>query len=188
MTNLASRAATYQDLLQVPNHFIAEIINGELHTQPRPAAKHALSASTLGGELFSPFHKGGDNKPGGWIILFEPELHLGKKPDIMVPDLAGWRKQHMPVVPDVAWFDLPPDWICEVISPASTFKDRVLKMPIYGEQGVEWLWLVDPEHRTLEAYQLINKRWTVLGTWGDNDLARIEPFDAIEIPLKTLWL
>lgn len=181
------REASYQDLLQVPDHLIAEIINGELHTQPRPAVRHARAASMLDREVGSEYDFGGRG-PGGWVILFEPELHLGDKPHILVPDLAGWKRERMPALPDAAWIGLAPDWVCEVISPATASKDRILKMPIYRDMGVEWLWLVDPEHKTLESYQSRDGHWVLLGAWGDDDTAHIPPFDGVGIPLGSLWL
>src|SRR5690606_2707049 len=90
------RRATYDDLRDVPAHLVAEIIAGELVTSPRPAARHARASSRLGGCLDGPFDRG-DGGPGGWIILDEPELHLHG--DILVPDLAGWRRERMPKLP-----------------------------------------------------------------------------------------
>ncbi|MDD5394990.1 MAG: Uma2 family endonuclease [Thiothrix sp.] len=179
--------ATYEDLLQLPEHLVGEIINGELYAQPRPAVRHARAASVLDRRVGSTFDAGDDDS-GGWLILFEPELHLGDKPHILVPDLAGWRRERMPRLPDTAWIDLAPDWVCEVISPSTASKDKILKMPIYREMGVEWLWMVDPEHKTLEAYQSVGGHWILLGAWGDNDMAHIQPFDAVGIPLGSLWI
>src|SRR5262245_13165001 len=78
-----------------PDTVIAQILDGELHTMPRPALPHANTASVLGGELHGPFRRGRGG-PGGWVIIYEPEIHLGPKPDKLVPDLAGWRRERMP--------------------------------------------------------------------------------------------
>ena len=180
----ALRPATYEDLLQVPEQLVAEILDGELYTQPRPAPKHAVAASGLGGELFRPFHKGAGG-PGGWWIIDEPELHLNG--DIMVPDLAGWRRERMPDLPETAWFELTPDWACEVLSPSTAQKDRVLKMPKYARYGVAHFWLIDPVVRTLEVYELRESRWMLLVTLKDDDSVKIAPFDAIEFSLGDLW-
>jgi Uma2 family endonuclease len=120
----ARRRATYEDLTQVPEHMVAEIIDGELYASPRPASPHARSASVMGGDLGGPFDRppGGPEAPGGWWILDEPELHLG--PDVMAPDLAGWRRERMPRIPDVAYFEQAPDWVCEVVSPRTGILDR----------------------------------------------------------------
>ncbi len=183
---LDSREATYEDLLQVPENLIAEIINGQLYTQPRPAPRHARIASVLNGTMGLPFDFGGHG-PGGWVFLFEPELHLGPKPHILVPDLAGWRRERFPALPDTAWIEIAPDWVCEIVSPATNAKDRVDKMPIYATQGVQFLWLVDPDAKTLEAYRLHEGQWLRGGAWAEEAVARVEPFDAIELELKTLW-
>ena len=180
-----SRPATYEDLCQVPDHKVAEIIDGELIVSPRPALPHANASSSLGGILASPFHFGSGGGPGGWWILFEPELHL--RDDVVVPDLAAWRRERLPFVPDAAYLTLAPDWVCEVISPSTERMDRSRKMRIYAREGVQHLWLLDPLVRTLEVLRLENARWVVLATHGDTDVVRPEPFDAIEIGLSTLW-
>lgn len=181
-----SREATYEDLCQVPDNLVAEIIDGELYTQPRPAPRHAHASSRLGAEVTYPFDLG-RNGPGGWIILDEPELHLGPRPQIIVPDLAGWRRERMPELPETAWFELAPDWVCEVLSPTTALHDRIRKMPIYAEYQVQHLWLVDPLQKTLEAYRLQAGKWLLLGAWAEDDTARIEPFEAIELTLTVLW-
>jgi Uma2 family endonuclease len=171
-------------LLQAPEHLVAEILNGQLHTHPRPAPRHARSESALAGKLFDPFDTG-DGGPGGWWILVEPELHLGKQ--VMVPDLAGWRRERLPAFPDTAWFELAPDWVCEILSPATAQIDRSVKMPLYAEHGVGHLWLIDPTLRTLEAYELNGGRWSLITTLKEGDPVSQPPFDAIEFSLSVLW-
>jgi Uma2 family endonuclease len=136
MTATARKLATYEDLFDLPENIIGQIIHGQLITQPRPAPKHALASSSLGDELMSPFQKGRGG-PGGWWILDEPELHLG--PHILVSDLAGWRRERLPELPTTAYFTLPPDWICEILSPSTARLDRADKMPIYAAQGISFL-------------------------------------------------
>ncbi len=181
------RRATYEDLLAVPDHLVAEIIAGELHTTPRPAAPHTSAASFIGQDL-GPFSRrpGGPSGPGGWWILDEPELHLAG--DIVVPDLAGWRQERMPAIPNVAFFEIVPDWACEVISPTTGRLDRIQKMPLYARVGVGYLWLVNPLDRTLEIYRRSGTRWEVVETLGGNTTARAEPFADIEIDLSRWWI
>ena len=112
MPSPVKRRATYEDLLQVPPHRVAEIVHGDLHVSPRPASRHALAASVLGFELGPPFDHGRGG-PGGWWILFEPEQHFGD--DVLAPNLAGWQRERMPEFPDTAFFTLAPDWLCEVV-------------------------------------------------------------------------
>jgi Uma2 family endonuclease len=184
MGDPAKRRATYEDLLAVPEHLVAELINGALITNPRPAARHARASSSLGGELYGPFDRG-KGGPGGWILLDEPELHLHG--DVLVPDLAGWRRERMPELPDAAAFELAPDWVCEVLSPATAATDRAEKMPIYARERVPYLWLVDPIARTLEACRLEKDRWLLLGTWRDDARVRVDPFAELELELAGLW-
>ncbi len=186
MGDPAKRRATYEDLRAAPSHLIAELIHGTLVTQPRPAAPHALAASVLSVELGGPFHRGKGGGPGGWVILYEPELHL-RGGHVLVPDLAGWRRDRMPEVPTTAAFELAPDWVCEVLSASTEATDRADKMPLYALEKVRHLWLVDPLTRTLETYRLEGERWMLLATWRDDARVRAEPFDAIELELGALW-
>src|SRR5438034_7662646 len=185
MASPVKRRATYDDVLQVPPHRVAEIVDGDLHVSPRPASRHALAASVLGSALGPPFHHGRGG-PGGWWILFEPELHFGE--NVLVPDLGGWRRERMPAMPDTAFFSLAPDWVCEVLSPSTERIDRSRKLRIYAETGVAHAWLVNPTERTLEVLRLRDRAWTIVAVCTDSDTDRFEPFDAIELPLDRLWI
>ncbi len=134
--------------------------------------------------MVGPYHKGRGG-PGGWWILDEPELHPGA--DILVPDLAGWRRDRMPVLPESAWFELAPDWVCEILSPSTAREDRVVKMPIYAREGVSHLWLVDPDLRILEAYALEKGNWLLLRAYEEDDPISASPFDSTEFDLSVLW-
>lgn len=184
MTIPALRQATYKDLLAVPVHLVAELIEGSVITSPRPASRHARAASGLGGELYSPFQRGRGG-PGGWIILDEPELHLGS--NVLVPDLAGWRRERMPEMPDVAAFELAPDWICEVLSPSTQALDRADKVPLYARSQVPFVWLLDPIAQTLEAYRLEGTLYLLLGTWRGDATVSVEPFESYQLELGVLW-
>lgn len=182
------KTATYQDLLDVPDEKVAEILDGDLFASPRPALRHALASSVLGTDLTSRFHgpTGGGAQPGGWWLLDEPELHLHD--DVIVPDIAGWRRENVSVLPDAAWLDVAPDWACEVISPGTESIDRGRKMKIYGREGVGHLWLLNPIGKTLEIYRLGSAGWTVLYVFQEKDTCQAEPFAAVTIDLTRLWL
>lgn len=184
MSNLALKWATYEDILALPENIVGEILNGQLETQPRPAPKHALAAGSMSGELSSPFQKGRGG-PGGWWILPEPECHV--EGEIFVPDLAGWRKQRMPKLPQTAWIEVVPDWVCEIISPTSVRRDRVTKMAIYARLGIAYFWLIDPQAQTLEAYHLQNSHWSLLASYADEQMVSIAPFAEHSFSLANLW-
>jgi len=177
------RPAAYEDVLRLPENVSGEIIFGQLHTQPRPTSRHAGVETKLAAELRNPFAVGRGG-PGGWVILIEPELHLGDS--VLVPDLAGWRRERLPLIPDGP-IDVAPDWICEILSPSTANKDRKLKLPLYGKLGVAHAWIVDPYAKTIEVMRLEAGHWLLLGTFGDDDKMRAEPFDAVEIDLAPLW-
>ena len=176
--------AVYADIERVPDTMAAEIVDGELFASPRPRPRQSVAASVLGSDLNPPFQQGRGG-PGGWWILFEPELHFGE--DVLFPDIAGWRRQRLPAVPDEAYFALAPDWVCEVLSPHNERHDRVRKLPVYAREGVGHVWLVDPIERTVEVLRLEAGRWSAVRTWRNDEFVRAEPFEAVEIDLLPLW-
>jgi Uma2 family endonuclease len=178
------RPATYQDVLDAPANMVAELIRGALYLHPRPASPHAFAGSSLGVEIGAPFGKGRGG-PGGWWIIFEPELHLAD--DVLVPDLAGWRRERMPSYPDVPYFEVAPDWACEILSRSTRGIDLTDKREIYGAAGVEHLWLVDPRARTLEAFALRERTWVLVGALAGDAEVRLAPFEAVGFSLAALW-
>ena len=181
---MGKRPATYEDLEALPPNMVGEIIAGELYASPRPAFPHARAYSRLGGVLMGPFDLGW-NGPGGWVLLDEPELHLGG--DILVPDIAGWRSERLPESPRTAAMTIAPDWACEILSPSTEARDRAVKLPIYAREGIRHVWLVDPDVRTLEVFRLTGTNYTLLATYTGDAQLRAEPFDAIEFKLSVLW-
>ncbi|MBX9934106.1 MAG: Uma2 family endonuclease [Methylobacterium sp.] len=184
MADAAIREATYADLEAVPAHLVAEIINGALETHPWPRPRHGRAAKRLGGELYGPFDRGRGG-PGGWIFIDEPELRLGA--NVVIPDLAGWRRERMPVEPDTAFIETPPDWVCEILSPSTSRLDRGPKRRIYAEAGVSHLWLLDPGDGVLEGFALTGRQWLLPGTVQRGEPVSLPPFDAVSFPLDDLF-
>jgi Uma2 family endonuclease len=177
--------ATYDDLRDIPDHFVAEMFDGELYATPRPALPHSRAASVLGGKLGDLFDWG-QGGPGGWVILDEPELHFGN--DVLVPDVAGWRRERLPAVPADPYLTLAPDWICEVVSPSTEALDRGKKLERYARAGVAHAWLLNPLGQTLEVLALERGKWAMVDRLEGRGKVRARPFDAIELDLGTLWI
>jgi Uma2 family endonuclease len=177
--------ATYDDLREVPDHFVAEMFDGDLYATPRPALPHTRAATALGIELGGPFDRG-RNAPGGWVLLDEPEPHFGN--DVLVPDLAGWRRERLPAVPADAYMTLAPDWVCEVLSASTETLDRGKKLRVYARERVAHVWLLDPLRQTLEVLSLESGKWTVLESHEGRLSVRAPPFAASELELGALWI
>ncbi|MGD2114698.1 MAG: Uma2 family endonuclease [Acidobacteriota bacterium] len=175
----------WEDILAAPEDLTAEVLGGELITSPRPHPRHGRVQAVMSAELSGPFDVGRGG-PGGWWILIEPDVAFGAH-DIVAPDLVGWRRKRMPAFPDEQPIFARPDWICEVLSPRTAGRDRTAKADLYLRAGVPHYWLVDPQARTLEAFEREDDRWARLGAWSDGDDAAIPPFDAIEIPVGDLF-
>lgn len=176
----------YAELEALPENLTGEIINGQLYTQPRPTNPHALVSSGLGMDIGSAYHRGRGG-PGGWWILDEPEIHFIRDTEVLVPDLAGWRRERMPRLPTDHRIEVVPDWVCEILSPSTARKGRMTKMPVYARYGVAYLWLVDPLAQTLEAFALREGRWTVIGQFQEQEVVSVEPFRDIALELGALW-
>jgi len=186
MSEPAKKKVSYDDLTFIPENMTGEIIDGELIVTPRPSPRHSYTAFTLGGEIAPPYRFGRGGGPGGWIILYEPEIMFGEH--LLVPDFAGWRKERFPGVPKENWLSVPPDWVCEILSPNTARLDRVRKMPVYAQHEVAYFWLIDPLEKTLEAYRLESGKWLLLSGFAEDDRVSVEPFQEIEIDLGNLWI
>jgi Uma2 family endonuclease len=177
--------ATFQDVIDSPEHMVAEIIHGELRLSNQPVGPAFAVAAAILDELGPPLGRGRDGH-GDWVILHEPELHLGD--EIVVPDHAAWRRDQLPATPEGRFITVPPAWVCEVLSKATEKADRAEKMPIYAAHGVTYAWLAHPRWRTIEAFRIVDGKWLAVAVHSDADRARIEPFDAMELDLARLWV
>jgi Uma2 family endonuclease len=181
-----TRPTLYEQLEALPEGVTGEILDGQLYAHPRPSGPHGFAASSLGYDLTGPFQRGRGG-PGGWWIIDEPELHFIRNAEVDVPDLAGWRRERMPLIPEGHRYTVVPDWVCEILSKSTASIDREVKMPIYAEFGVAYAWLIDPRARTLEAYALETGVWRELGRFSGSDLVSVPPFEAVTLHLSDLW-
>ena len=184
MADHNKRAATYADIEAAPEHLVAEIIDGVLRTHPHPSLRHGATANALGSALTGPFQKG-NGGPGGWVFLVEPEIKFGG--DILVPDIAGWRRERVSVWPDTNYFEVSPDWVCEILSGSTEKRDRTVKQRIYGSAGIPHMWIIDPRLQMLEVFELRDGYWTDIWAWNSDDEVHASPFDAISFCLADLW-
>jgi Uma2 family endonuclease len=183
----SKQRATYDDLLELPDHVVGEIVNGELFVSPRPRVPHSLAHSGVLGHLWGAFNgpAGRGSGPGGWWIVTEPELRLGQ--DVVIPDVAGWRTDRITLRDDTV-IEIPPDWLCEVISPSTERIDHSRKKPLYARVGVQHMWLVYPLGRTVEVLALDGGAWKIIATHAGDVRVRMPPFEAVEMDLARLWM
>jgi Uma2 family endonuclease len=185
---VAKPAASLDDLLAqleaLPPDVKGEIIRGTLYVNPRPLPRHQDIESLVLDDLKSSYQRGRGG-PGGWWILPEPGICLPGSPEFS-PDVAGWRRERLPSLPQ-GKLTLAPDWLCEIHSTNTRGYDLRTKRPFYAEIGVEWLWYIDAEARTLTVSRLQSGRWLEIGVHGDRDKVRAAPFDAVELDLAEWW-
>jgi Uma2 family endonuclease len=186
MPRAARPMTLYEKLEALPEGLTAEIIDDRLYTEPRPAMAHAVAASNLGAELIGPYSRGRGG-PGGWWILDEPEVHFVRKTEVVVPDLAGWRRERVPALPRGEHLGIAPDWICEILSPSTRSKDRDIKMPLFARYGVPYVWLLDPQTYSLETYELRGAELALTGTFGPDAAPAAAPFEAARFRIMDLW-
>jgi Uma2 family endonuclease len=179
--------ATYSVLNALPMGWVGEIVEDELVASPRPLAAQTRAAFMLGVELREQLEQRREGH-GRWCFLRAPELHLGR--DVMVPDLAGWRRERVaePLDPSAPFLTLAPDWVCEVVSPVTVALDRVRKLPLYAQHGVSHAWFIDPEARTLEVFQRLKRGWLFAASYEGDALVRAVPFGHLTLELGSLWL
>jgi Uma2 family endonuclease len=181
----ARKHPTLADLEALPANIKGEIIEGVLYTMTRPRGRHQNITGALIDALRGPFQRGRGG-PGGWWILPEPGIELPSTPEIS-PDVSGWRRERMPVLPDDASIAIVPDWVCEILSPSNRRHDMLVKKPYYARVGVAYHWLIDVADRTLTAYQLKSGCWVELAVHGDEHEARVAPFSEVALDIATWW-
>jgi len=181
----APQPSLYEQLLGLPEGLTGEILNGQLHTQPRPAGPHLRVGVSLGSKLHRHFDEG-DGGPGGWWILLEPEVHFVRDVELAVPDIAGWRRERLSTLPTGHRFEVTPDWVCEILSPSTASKDREVKLPLYAHYQVGYAWLVDPLARHLEAYALHGGEWRLILEAVGEQTIEIPPFIGTPLAMGSL--
>lgn len=179
---------TAADLMAIPEHErFHEIIGGELVRKAMPGWPHGRAQRTLGGSVGDAYdRKPGGKRPGGWWIASEVEIQL-EEGEVYRPDVAGWRRERVPVMPRESPVLLRPDWVCEVLSPSNSRNDLVKKMRVYHRSGVPHYWLVNPAEQTL-----IVQRWTPEGYLNvlsaePGERVRAEPFGEVELDVGALF-
>lgn len=185
------KRATYQDVLDAPEHMVAEILNGELHLTPSLPLSCLEASSALGASLMSAYALG-ITGPGGWHFLRKFELHFGRgrNVDVVVPDIAAWTDHRFPqsaVDDDAQFISVAPDWVCEILSPSTTRLDRMKKVPLYWRERVARVWLVDPAARMIEVFRYSKAGYRLVGTYGGDDSISVEPFAGVELTPFWVW-
>lgn len=183
----ARKFATWEDLLDIPDGLKAEVLGGVVCMSPSPRAVHGRAVAMLLNRISPRFDAGGDGADqGGWWIVPEVDVRLTRY-DIVRPDISGWRRARMPKLPADVPVDVVPDWVCEVLSPSTEARDRGVKMPLYAAAGIAHAWLVSPDLRLVEGYELLNGRWTVLGVWADGVEVEVAPFGGLLLDVSGLF-
>ena len=175
------REATLADLDALPRTWRGEIIGGTLYAFPRPRAPHAQVEGSVHNDIFGPFSRGRGG-PGGWWILPEPGIELPGAKEFS-PDVAGWRRHRLSHLPAKGAITVVPDWVCEVLSTRTRGYDLVTKRNFYAQIGVGHLWYIEPLARTLTVSRLEGGQWLEIGTHGEHEKVRAEPFEAVEIDI-----
>lgn len=164
--------ALYDEVVALPSGVTGEILErGVLRTMGRPGKPHRFAAQRAlrGLDDFN-----GNLGGTGWWIEVEAEVRLLDE-YLAVPDLAGWRVERVPEMPDENPIAITPDWACEILSPSTARDDRRLKLPLYARAGVGWIWLLDTEARQIEIYETVGGRATFVFAAGET--AVLPPFD-----------
>ncbi len=184
MAETAHKSATYVDIEALPEHVVGEILFGHLVTHPRPVRRHGGAGSALGALCTTTYEFGADG-PGGWVFVDEPELHLG--PHIVVRDIAGWRREHVTEPADKPFFEVAPDWACEILSPSTEKYDKGDKRRINAHYAVQHMWHLDPRSKVLEVFALRDRNWLLTDTFIDEEVVNAPPVDQLTFSLGLLW-
>ncbi|MFN0249319.1 MAG: Uma2 family endonuclease [Kofleriaceae bacterium] len=180
---LLKRDATIADYEEARQEHRAQIIDGDLWLFAPASGPHQVSSIELG-SLLAPVRDPID--ASGWVILPDINLRLGSR-DLFSPDFTGWRRSRMPVIPEATYFELAPDWVCEILSPSTRRFDLGKKREVYAKAGVEHLWFIEPKIQTLSVYGLVGSGYQLIGSAQENDQIALSPFLDLTLDLSKLW-
>lgn len=178
----ARKLATWEDLWEeVLLDRKCEVVNGEIVEKAGGDDRHSGTQAHLTASVLPLFgRRGGAGNPGGWWIRTEPDIYF-EVHNILRPDVAGWRRERTPVMPDGWPIRATPDWVCEILSRSTAGRDLGEKRRIYHRHNVEHYWIVDPANRVLTVLRRGKTEYLHVLAAGPSETVRAEPFDAIEI-------
>jgi Uma2 family endonuclease len=179
--------ATIDDLLAIPEaERFHEIIGGELVRKAMPSIRHGGAQAGLLGRLGGPYNRRpGGPRPGGWRFATETEIRFDDS-EIYRPDVAGWRRERLPELPDEFPLTVRPDWVCEIVSPSNVRNDVVKKMLTYQRSGVPHYWVIDPIAEALIVYRWTDSGYLLVQSAQGEERVRAEPFDAVSLSVHGL--
>jgi Uma2 family endonuclease len=184
MGSAAERVPRFEELYRViealPPGFTGEVLEpGVIRTMGRPGGGHRIAARGIARAL------GDDDRwegGSGWWLEQEAEIRL-LSDRLVVPDLSGWRLEERQRVPPPFTLENPiaerPDWCCEILSDSTRKVDREIKVPLYATAGVEWIWLVDPDARTVEVLRTVSGGVTIVERLAGGVRRSIPPFASV---------
>ena len=177
---------TIADWLAQPEDARLELIDGEFFEKAAPTMDHARAQISIGAFIWGSFDRkpGGPSGPGGWWIGSEVDIALDGRG--YRPDLAGWRRERMPVLRKERPVTVRPDWICEIVSESNRTTDTVKKLRRYHQSGVPHYWILDQLERTLTVHRNGPDGYLIALRAEAHERVRAEPFDAIELQVSVL--
>ena len=178
-----NRKATWEDIMHLPDESRPEIIDGNFYQRAMPRRRHGVAQGNVFALLAPATRR---DVRDGWLISIETDVRLGPR-NFVRPDLAGWRLSRLEPDTDEWPTTQLPDWVCEVLSPNNASYDRGKKMAAYARAGLPWIWIADPDQRTVEVYQLDNARWALVGCYGVEDTLAMQPFDETVVVVADLF-
>ena len=188
MTAGARKLATIVDFLAIPeDRRFHELIAGEIVRKAMPSPRHGGAQAAMTAVLFPLYgRRPGGRRPGGWWFATEVEVQFSEH-EVYRPDVAGWRRERLPQLPDTTPIELLPDWVCEILSPSNTSNDLVKKFRTYHASGIPHYWIVDPTNEILTVHRWTPDGYVTATTAQRGERVRAEPFDDVEWPIGILF-
>lgn len=143
----ARPAKTIADYMRLPEGARVELIKGELLSEPSPRYGHQGTV----GELYVLIRAWANANDGGKVVVSPFDVHLPSG-DVVQPDLVFVAKPHLDLIK--GWVMGVPDLLIEVLSPENPERDLLIKRDLYAANGVPEYWIVDPDGRTVQIFQI----------------------------------
>lgn len=172
---------TYEDYLQLPEDRRYEIIDGELYIVPAPIPYHQKVSRNL--EYYLHQHVMEHNL--GEVFDAPCDVLLSKT-DVVQPDLLFISRARLSIIKERN-IQGAPDLVVEILSPASEQRDRGAKRKLYSHTGTQEYWIVDPQAKTIEVFQLTKSGYKKAALFEENDSLYSDLFPNLKISLLKVF-
>ena len=180
MLNVKTRL-TYADYLKTSDDERYELLNGELVMPPAPLTGHQMISIALASRLYLFV----EEKGLGTVVAALTDVVLSDT-DVVQPDVLFVSSQRIHILTREN-IQGAPDLVVEILSPATSERDRTIKLDLYAQHGVKEYWIVDSDARMITVLLRDERGFEVAGIYREGQTLRSPTLAGFTIELDAIF-